>query len=122
MNKEQRKTPETWAEATAADVAAVEAYEAWYVKSVGLLKSRIYRLQEENAALKERLRPRHPETEPPPDNRFVIVLERTEGPADTACYYFAAHRIRSKWRCTSSGWVVYPVAWWPVPDNEGSEI
>ena len=105
--------------------AAIEAVEVLKAVSVGqtetvTTEAENQQLKNENAVLKECLRPRDPETELPPDKQFVIVLERAEDPADTACYYFA-HYIRSKWWCTSSGWVVYPVAWWPLPEAPKQE-
>ena len=79
-------------------------------------------LKKENARLKECLRPRDPETELPPDRKFVIVMDRPRDLDGMTCsfFHFAFH-VEGKWR-TDSKAVVYPVAWWPLPDNEGSEI
>ena len=80
--------------------------------------ARLAEAQEEIVRLKERLRPHDPETELPPDNQVVLVLGRLEGFDDmTRPRFHLASRYLGEW-VTTSDWAIFPVVWWPLPEQQ----
>ena len=114
----ERRATRARVEADASMRAAEKARQV-SVWAFGQMEAQINRLKEENAALKERLRSRDPETELPPDNQFVIILERPAAgyKGTTLPAFRAASHYLGKW-VTTSGWAAYPVAWWPLPEQQ----